>query len=958
MALSTTHNVNLSDGGGRTLDERKLDGMDIDAESFYYSYKLISKAVESANSFERQLDSKSIDSDVIKQLGCDFSVVKKYEKDALKDLKDLWTRMMDTKRLLSISSTSNSTIFNGIDAQYKLQELMEFGDLEDEATQKKYWECLVDIYHGAKAKYVNGDISSPLALTASDIAGYSGLNEIEKYVVQQMQETGYDIYDMYLDYSKMQTQRDKYQAEIHDYEWDLYDAQVVNGPYYSPERAKYYEGKIWELAALDWALQEKMEAMEPTLKAAGYVEYTGWEQIGNAFKKMNEDWKTAWDCLWDGDFSEAWSAAGTAFKSTKSTFCVINEKIIAGGLKVGEYVTDGLILIGGGVASLLCADEETSKDIWEGTMAVVAEDVVGDLEEGFYEHTTLGKTINDNSYLKYDSEGAEMFKKAGVKGAEVAGAVVVGACTCGVGGLALAGGIGFMEGLGEGGERQFNITDEDGNYIRRNMTGVALAGLNGVGKATEWVGYAKTGRGLAGAFNGQTASQKEMGKLATKLDTALADSPKVLRVAAKTAVSGDTAVGMAGAGARYVSTGIETGDWKEGLGELGLNAALIYGGNFITQWKLDGTMKPYSGKDAIMKADDVPSMPEVPSGDDLPAGVSINEYGEIVRINPLDEIDDQIAAATALGDYDTVRALQQQKSALFQEEMASVFGAENVEQVSGISIEGANGRFIDPNAAADNINLMKTKAYDICLKEGLIAENENCTRDLFANWSEVYFNPQEYNSTTHQFIWPGGEGAAQYTRDNLVAKARELGIKDVDKLTDDEILLTIGRDYGFDELEKMGANSVPISSLDGKSFDRINDTVGVGNDKYGEFFGNTEDSIESRALKPKTAEAGVRHRYALSGTPTSDTFDAEFVYGQPKTEITLGENGDYQIICSQTTARPWFAQPGGAEQYTFYLADSSGKILTKVAYDGSTQLYKLSVTDLKNLGIILGETIQ
>lgn len=944
------------------------DGLNINPESFYYSLKFVNSAIESANEFNNSINSKSIDSSLVAKLGYSFDAIKTCAKEALNTLNELSTRMGNTKDVLSRISSTNSSIFESIDAQINLNNLVQFGDLESETDQQLYWNYMADIYRGAQAKLSQNGVLS----RASNLMN---LNEIELFAINQMKEkSNLDLYEKYLKYRDMESQVTDLETEIRKLETERVAA--VNEGMQGAERRKALEAEIEELQKQRYDIKRKLRDVAPELKESGYLEYTGWEQVCNSFKQMGDNWGEVFSNLYEGDFSEAWESTKVAFKSTGATFCVINEKLLAGGAKVLEYLNDGTVMLKTAINSpfLIAGDAifgtDTLDQAWDNTMAYVAEDMVGDVEKVFYENTKVGQIINDNSLLKYDSAGANLFKNAGVKLTETAVCVVIGAFTAGAGGYAAAAGFGFLEGFGEGGERQFNIVDEDGNYTNRNLKGVALATLNGGAKAVQSVGYAKMGRGLASAFGNQPVGANEMSKFATKLDTALAKSPKVARVAVKTLVNGDTAIELAGAGCRYAATGIETGDWKAGIGEFALDAGLVLVGNYATQWKLDSKLR-------LADINKPPAMPEFDPNEPLAPGTYINDKGEIIRsgapapivtipenpgdivvINPLDEIDDEIAKAMDLGDYDTVRKLQSQKSALFQEEMASVFGAENVEQVSGISIEGANGRFIDPNAAADNINLMKTKAYDICLKEGLIAENENCTRDLFAKYSEVYFNPQEYNSTTHQFIWPGGEGAAQYTRDNLVAKARELGIKDVDKLTDDEILLTIGRDYGFDELEKMGAKSVPISSLDGKSFDRINDTVGVGNDKYGEFFGNTEDSLESRALKPKTAAAGVRHRYALSGTPTSDTFDAEFVYGQPKTEITLGENGDYQIICSQTTARPWFAQPGGAEQYTFYLADSSGKILTKVAYDGTTQLYKLNVTDLKNLGIILGETIQ
>ncbi len=685
------------------------DGLNINPESFYYSLKFVNSAIESANEFNNSINSKSIDSSLVAKLGYSFDAIKTCAKETLNTLNELSTRMGNTKDILSRISSTNSSIFESIDAQINLNNLLQFGDLESETDQQLYWNYMADIYRGAQAKLSqNGVLSRASSLM--------NLNEIELFAINQMKEkSNLDLYEKYLKYRDMESQVTDLETEIRKLETERVAA--INEGMQGAERRKALEAEIEELQKQRYDIKRKLRDVAPELKKSGYLEYTGWEQVCNSFKQMGDNWGEVFSNLYEGDFSEAWENTKVAFKSTGATFCVINEKLLAGGAKVLEYLNDGTVMLKTAITSpfLIAGDAifgtDTLDQAWDNTMAYVAEDMVGDVEKVFYENTKVGQIINDNSLLKYDSAGANLFKNAGVKLTETAVCVVIGAFTAGVGGYAAAAGFGFLEGLGEGGERQFNIVDEDGNYTNRNLKGVALATLNGGAKAVQSVGYAKMGRGLASAFGNQPVGANEMSKFATKLDTALAKSPKVARVAVKTLVNGDTAIELAGAGCRYAATGIETGDWKAGIGEFALDAGLTLVGNYATQWKLDSKLRLADVNKPSGTSIDA-NGEIVKTGGAAPVVAIPENPGDIVVINPIDEIDDEIAKAMDLGDYDTVRKLQSQKSALFQEEMTSVFGAENVEHVSGIDADGivkdlGDGKFIYANGS-----VVDTKALD------------------------------------------------------------------------------------------------------------------------------------------------------------------------------------------------------------------------------------------------------
>jgi len=199
---------------------------------------------------------------------------------------------------------------------------------------------------------------------------------------------------------------------------------------------------------------------------------------------------------------EAWDAGPIAFLSTGA---VVFTSIVSGVAKLGEHILlDGVAWAGGKVVkgatwllgSMVGWFNEDAGDwikdkgdqINQGIKGFVEVDWVGKANELIYERTGLGRFVNENSVIKYDSEEAlgirNFSEKVGVFVAATAATVLTG----GAAAVALPLLLGFMYGSGKKAEQTYQ---EKG--IETSAKDEWLIALSGAKGAVEWYAKGKMG---------------------------------------------------------------------------------------------------------------------------------------------------------------------------------------------------------------------------------------------------------------------------------------------------------------------------------------------------------------------------------------------------------------------------------------------------------------------------------
>ena len=190
-------------------------------------------------------------------------------------------------------------------------------------------------------------------------------------------------------------------------------------------------------------------------------------------------------------------------KEVGATIAVGTTSILSGGAKVIEYIDDGVTWVGGkgveGVswlvgetAGLFSEDTKDSimdwrEDVKEDIKNEIDRDKVGELNEWFYENTKIGKSINEASYLKYDSEAAKTTQNITTKVTEIGGATALTILTGGVA-APLVFGLGCAEGIGKTAEKTYQ---NGGDFDDGTFSILLSGGLTGL----SWYTNGKLGQG-------------------------------------------------------------------------------------------------------------------------------------------------------------------------------------------------------------------------------------------------------------------------------------------------------------------------------------------------------------------------------------------------------------------------------------------------------------------------------
>lgn len=263
------------------------------------------------------------------------------------------------------------------------------------------------------------------------------------------------------------------------------------------------------------ALEKNIEALQ---RETGNYVNKWYEDIGEAIAKTGSAWKTAWQTK---SVNDALSAA----KQTATTGVVVYKSAKSGVDKIGELVGDGLLAAGGSIVAgaTWLFNHDAGKKLMDRTLDFVRRDLVGKSNNKFYENNTIGKWINENSNLKYDSAGAQAIQDAG----EFVGKIALAtAATVASGGTVAPIVIGALYGTGNAGEKYAQSVDrnngESYNYAKALLKSTAGA----VAGSAEFYGYGQMGASMLGVNISPQSSTSFVKNFLTK-DTLL-DSVSVV----------------------------------------------------------------------------------------------------------------------------------------------------------------------------------------------------------------------------------------------------------------------------------------------------------------------------------------------------------------------------------------------------------------------------------------------
>lgn len=230
--------------------------------------------------------------------------------------------------------------------------------------------------------------------------------------------------------------------------------------------------------------------------------YGAWNDITEAISETGSTWVTAFK---SGNFNDYLQA----LKETGSTLFVAGSSVLAGVQKIEEFVVDGIVFLRGTVVSgiVLLGDKIFGTDnasyIMDGTLDFIRRDLVGEARKNFYEDTGLGKWINDNSNLKYDSQGANGIQSLTEVAAKIA---IATAATIATGGAAAPIAIGLLYGFGNATEKYTQSVDRENGESYDYKKAILKAIAGGAAGAAEFYGYGQMGAAVLGKGITETAS--------------------------------------------------------------------------------------------------------------------------------------------------------------------------------------------------------------------------------------------------------------------------------------------------------------------------------------------------------------------------------------------------------------------------------------------------------------------
>ena len=445
MALNNVTTA-ISDGGsgGGNFD------LNIDVEKFYYGYKIVENNFQAFDNLSNAVLSITAK---VNSLGVNFSNISSKIKNDDSELKDMYNRMISFKKALERIDSSNAILFSNLDNLL----CINFGEEISETDLALYQESWQQIYENAKNK-------NPKDLT-----------EIEKKVIELYLPVSNSL--KLQEYINLEKEYAKLDGSNKDEETKARMAKL-----------KIRKNKL-KAELIEAGILEK--GSEEIFDAAG-------KQLRNSFLDM---FRTG------GDLGGFLVEADEFLNELISTGAVLSGNVLAAGLNIIEDASSGLeIVLATGstpftlgydgikyLYSSLAGTEFSSytKAFWNQVGLDIDYDVTGSMTESWYNDFLLGKIINDNSTIKYDSAAAKSVTNAVKTPLKIASAALLGYLTGGST-IALVSS-GFLQGSGE-------TAKESLNSGGMNVSKVASSYLGGAEGAANWFFYGRAGDNIINAF--------------------------------------------------------------------------------------------------------------------------------------------------------------------------------------------------------------------------------------------------------------------------------------------------------------------------------------------------------------------------------------------------------------------------------------------------------------------------
>ena len=267
----------------------------------------------------------------------------------------------------------------------------------------------------------------------------------------------------------------------------LYEKKDYNNAFWHPVKE---ENLRQEILALENELREKYN-----VNINGYSN-TWYEDFNDVGTKTSAAWIDAGKSLLKG---EGLGKTLDAVKQTVATGAVVCKSAQSGVAKIRELVGDGLLAAGGSIVAGATwlfhdtwSDNDVAGNVMDWTLDQVRRDRVGEANKEFYEKNPIGKWINKNSTLKYDSAGAKTIQKTSKLATEI---VIATAAEIGSFGAAtpLVTAMFVAEGAGDAAESYAQSVDRNNGESYNYGMALGSTALGGISGAMKSKMYGKIG---------------------------------------------------------------------------------------------------------------------------------------------------------------------------------------------------------------------------------------------------------------------------------------------------------------------------------------------------------------------------------------------------------------------------------------------------------------------------------
>lgn len=480
MALNNVTTA-ISDGGsgGGNFD------LNIDAEKFYYGYKIVENNFQAFDNLSNAVLSITAK---VNSLGVNFSNISSKIKNDNSELNDMYNRMISFKKTLERIDPSNALLFSNLDVIM----YATFGGDITETDLALYGENCKQIYENA----INKDPKDLTNLEKFILNSYVPLPEsfnnglkLQEYIKLEKQ------------YAQVSKAYQEIQSKIYNitrnYRGPMPDEQVAKVKTLVAKRDEYLNNMS--------SIRNRKDELRTELIDAGLIEKNSKESFTEAGKQL---WSSFTDIFkTGGDLGGILVETDEFLNELISTGAVLSENVLAAGFNIIEDASSGLeiVLATGstpftlgydGIKSLyssLAGTEFSSytKAFWNQVGLDIDYDVTGSMTESWYNDFLLGKIINDNSAIKYDSAAAKSVTNTVKTPLKIAAAALLGYLTGGST-IALVSS-GFLQGSGE-------TAKESLNSGSMNVSKVVNSYLGGAEGAANWFFYGRTADNIINAL--------------------------------------------------------------------------------------------------------------------------------------------------------------------------------------------------------------------------------------------------------------------------------------------------------------------------------------------------------------------------------------------------------------------------------------------------------------------------